>query len=111
MELFTPIVMTASFKRKPSSFMVPFTRIISDMPGRASIFMRASITTMAKTILRFGRGDCLLWLAFIATRCLAGDDAADPTLNEQVGRGSDGRVVTPVNQVVISAGTTVDLPE
>ncbi len=65
---------------------------------------------MTKTILRLWRGNCLLWLAFIATRCLAGDGQSDPTLSELVGRGSDGRIVTPVNQVVVSAGTTVDLP-
>jgi len=61
-------------------------------------------------ILRRWRGALLLWLVIFATRCLAGDKADDPSSSEHVARGSDGRVVTPVNQVVISAGQTVDLP-
>jgi YVTN family beta-propeller protein len=61
-------------------------------------------------LLRRWRGAHLLWLAIFAVRCLAGDKVADPTLSEHVAHGSDGRVVTPVNQVVISAGQTVDLP-
>jgi len=52
----------------------------------------------------------LLWLAMLAAHCLAGDELSDSALSEQVGRSSAGRVVTPVNQVVISAGQTVDLP-
>jgi YVTN family beta-propeller protein len=66
--------------------------------------------TMKETIGRRWRGACLLWLAMFATRCLAGDAVFDPAPDEHVGRASDGRVVTPVNQVVISAGQTVDLP-
>jgi YVTN family beta-propeller protein len=51
----------------------------------------------------------LLCLAMLAARCLAGDDPSDWPPDEQVGRGFNGRLVTPVNQVVTSAGRTVDL--
>ena len=46
----------------------------------------------------------------LAARCLAGDESSKTSPSEQVGRSSEGRVVTPVNQVVVSAGLTVDLP-
>jgi YVTN family beta-propeller protein len=66
--------------------------------------------TMKRMFIRRGRRTHLLWLAIFATRCLAGDEPSDPALSEHVGRSSDGRVVTPVNQVVIPTGLTVDLP-
>ena len=50
------------------------------------------------------------WLVLAAARCLAGQELPDPAPSEAVGRDSAGRVVTPVNQVVQSAGRTVDLP-
>src|ERR1039458_6062648 len=52
----------------------------------------------------------LLCLAMLATPCLAGGDQSGSALNEKVGRNSAGRVVTPVNQAVLPAGQTVDLP-
>ena len=45
-----------------------------------------------------------------AIRCLAGDEPSDSALPEPVGRSRTGQVVTPVNQVVLPAGQTVDLP-
>ena len=53
---------------------------------------------------------CLFWLALFATRCLAGDELPDSALSEPVGRNGAGQVVTPVNQVVLPAGQTVELP-
>ncbi|HXP63699.1 MAG TPA: alkaline phosphatase family protein [Dongiaceae bacterium] len=57
-----------------------------------------------------GRRLHLLWLALCAMRCLTGDQPSDPALSEPVGRSRTGQVVTPVNQVVLPAGQTVDLP-
>ncbi len=69
-----------------------------------------SMKTMHQTLLRRWPIRCQFFLAMLATRCLAMEPMAGLALSENVGRGSDGRVVTPVNQVVISAGKTVDLP-
>jgi YVTN family beta-propeller protein len=46
----------------------------------------------------------------VAARCLAGDGLSDSVSSEEVGRGAAGRTVTPVNQVVMPAGKTLDLP-
>jgi YVTN family beta-propeller protein len=66
--------------------------------------------TLKRTLRRRWRGAYLLGLTMVAIRSLAGDEPSDSALSENVGRGSDGRVVTPVNQVVTPAGQTVDLP-
>ena len=52
----------------------------------------------------------LFWLAMVATHCFAGDQMPDAALNEQVGRSSAQRIVTPVNQLVTPAGQILDLP-
>jgi YVTN family beta-propeller protein len=66
---------------------------------------------MKSTFATSCRRLCLLWVAMLAVPCLAGDPSPDSALGEPVGRNSAGLVVTPVNQLVLPAGQTLDLPE
>lgn len=52
-----------------------------------------------------------LALSFILAHCpVATPQQTAPTVNEPVARGDSGRLMTPVNQVVASAGRVLDLP-
>src|SRR5436190_17398383 len=60
------------------------------------------------------RGNLIVTVFAILLVWLQGAIAQDPRIsrgNEAVGRHADGRVVTPVNQLVTPMGRQVDLPE